>query len=181
MNKPLMAVVVVAAWAVVAAAPALAADPKAGAAASDILSWFQRLEAGLSSSLLGNSLQTREDAAAVASVRAAPQSASDAESPAWIGGIRYERLAETKKEKKELAGAVDLVVQGRIKEGSAALEAFEKAHPKSPYMKDAMEARRKIEDLEKQAPKKEGPTAASAAPASGPAPDPKATVAPAAK
>jgi hypothetical protein len=170
MNKPLVALVAL--YAAVAAAPSIAADPKAGAAAdhkagaaSDILSWFQRLEAGLSSSLLGSDRQAGDNAAAVAAVRAAPQSASNAETPAWIGGIRYERLAVLKKERKELANAVDLIVKGRFAEGSKALIAFETAHPKSALLKDAMEAQRKLKALEKPAPKKDAPSAATSAPA----------------
>ncbi len=171
MRRPLVAVVI-AAWAAVAAVPCSAADPKdpkagtadpkAGApAASDILSWFQRLEAGLRSSLLGNARQDREDAAAVAAVRAAPQSASNAEAPAWVGGILYERMDALKKEKKELANAVDLIVKGRFAEGSKALIAFETAHPKSSLLKDALEAQRKLKALEKPAPKKDASSAAT--------------------
>ncbi len=139
-----------------------ASRPSSAPPGSEILSWFKRLEAGLSSSLLGAAPRAGRDVAAVAAVRAAGQPAADLNTPAWIGGIHYERLAALKKERKDLAQAINLVLQGRLKEGRAALDAFEKAHPKSSLMKDAMEARRKLAALQAAASKKDDPPPAAA-------------------
>ena len=68
-----------------------------------------------------------------------------------------------KAEAREFEKAADLAVGGKYDEAMAALETFEKAHPKSTLLEDVKEAKGKVKDAQ-EAQKAE---AAKAEPAKG--------------
>lgn len=114
---------------------------------SMLRTWFKHLKEGLSESSVAGSFQ-KSRVTAVAAVRGAPQGAVEPDKPQWKGGAKAKKAEQLKKEKAELASAVDLILEGKVKEGEAGLEAFEKAHPKSPLLADVAEAREKLKELE---------------------------------
>jgi TolA-binding protein len=130
---------------------ALALAAEAPSAGDSLKTWFQNLKQGLSDSAVGGHFQKGRGIAAVAAVRGDRQTLLDPNKPHWKLKSAAERKAD-KAERQEFSSAVDAIVAGKIAEGSAALDAFIKAHPKSPYLKEAQKAREKASELEKAAP-----------------------------
>lgn len=108
--------------------------------------WFKHLKDGLSESSI-SSYQQKRTVTAVAAVRGEGQESVDPDRPAWKGGSRARRAAALRQERTEFASAVDLILEGKLPEGTAALDAFEKAHPMSGLLPQVAEARQKATEL----------------------------------
>ena len=87
----------------------------------------------------------------VAAVRGAPQKDAAAGEIYWKSGVSDKVKAQLLKERAELAEAAELILQGKLQEGRERLDAFEKAHPKSDFGGDVLEARAHLDELSKQA------------------------------
>lgn len=108
--------------------------------------WFKNWKNALEKSAVeGRYRKTRSTA--VAAVRGAGQTAEDPTKPFWKGTWSAKKLAERNAERQELASAVDLLLGGKLEEGVAGLDAFEKKHPYSTLLEDVREARGKAADL----------------------------------
>ena len=85
---------------------------------------------------------------AVAAVRGANQGdeKSDLSKPAMKDPARERKIRVRKAEAREFEKAADLAVAGKYGEALAALEAFEKAHPKSTLLADVKEAKGKVQE-----------------------------------
>ncbi|HAH04902.1 MAG TPA: hypothetical protein DCM05_00015 [Elusimicrobia bacterium] len=141
-----------------AAAPARAADAarpeekKAEAPASatpagkSTRQWFKNLLTGLQKSAVEGKYK-RVRASAVASVRGAGQEEADPNKPYWKGGLSEKAAAQVRKEREQLASAVELALSGQAEEARARLDAFEKDNPKSTLKKEVQDIRAKLEDL----------------------------------
>ena len=112
-------------------------------------SWFKNLLTGLQKSAVEGRYHSGRTSA-VAAVRGAGQEEVDAKKPHWKGALSDRQAAEFKKEREEFAAAVELILAGKLAEGSAKLDAFEAAHQKSRLLRDVREARQKLEELKKQ-------------------------------
>ncbi len=121
---------------------ALALPARAGLTDS-FKTWFEHLKEGLTESSVSAERQTGS-MTAVAAVRGDKQSFAELDKPAWKSSGRIKKARELKKQKAELSSAVDLVLQGKMDDGDAKLAAFETAHPDSPYLAEAHQARAKI-------------------------------------
>lgn len=129
------------------AAPAFAAKAEASKSRLSVLkTWFKHLKQGLTESSVSGEFQ-RQRVTAVAAVRGSAQAHADPDKVAWKTGSS-KKLATLRAEKVELASAVGLLEEGKVSEGVAALDAFEKAHPKSPLLKEVAETREKAKELE---------------------------------
>ncbi|MBI5883689.1 MAG: hypothetical protein HZB91_11370 [Elusimicrobia bacterium] len=127
------------------AKPAGSPAPKAGK--SWLKTWFQHLKQGLSESAVQGDYQ-KVRVTAVAAVRGTPQDAADQNKPSWKAGAKARKSAQAKAERQEFGKAVDLILEGKSQEGIAALDAFEKDHPKSVLLADVREAREKARQME---------------------------------
>ena len=112
-----------------------------------VKTWFKHLREGLSDSAVRGNFQRGHTTTAVAAVRGEGQTSVDPDKPEWKTSTKSEKAA-LKKERAELSAAVDLVISGQLAEGKAALDAFEKAHPKSKLLPDVVKARENIAALE---------------------------------
>lgn len=133
--------------------------------------WFEHLKQGLSESAVQGDYQ-RVRVTAVAAVRGNQQQAADQNKPSWKAGAKGKKSAALKAERREFSRAVDLILEGKVQEGVAALDAFEKAHPKSTLVSDVREAREKAREM--QAAPEPVEAAPAAAPAGNAQPDNKA-------
>ncbi len=154
-SAPTALAVLLAAGVLSAAAPADArgaketqtAGPKAPTPEeSTLMTWLRHLSEGLADA--AGPLETQTNLAAVAAVRGSAQSSPSLRSPAWIGGIEARKAARLKAERQELKRAVDLGLTGKIREALKVLSSFEKNHPRSPLVPDAIKARAKFRRLE---------------------------------
>jgi hypothetical protein len=100
--------------------------------------YYDNLLKGLKSKVQ-KKFESKTRVSAVAAVRGAKQG-SDAEALYWKGGVSEEARKKLTEEKKALTEAVQLVVDGGLNEGRAALEKFIKDHPESFYVSDAKDA-----------------------------------------
>jgi TolA-binding protein len=132
-------------------APLRAEESKA---VSALRSWFKHLKEGLADSSVSEHYQRKQAFAAVAAVRGAAQDSVDPKAPAFKSSEKTRRSKELRGERQELTSAVDLILAGKLDEGQAGLDAFIKAHPKSPLLADAKQAREKMKELEAPAPEK---------------------------
>jgi len=105
---------------------------------TDWRSYYQNLLKGLKSKVQ-KKFESQTRVSAVAAVRGAKQG-SDAEALYWKGGVSEKAREKLAEEKKVLTAAVQLIVEGSIPEGKAALEKFIKDNPESLYVPDAREA-----------------------------------------
>ena len=112
--------------------------------------WFEHLKQGLAESSVQSHYQ-KSRVTAVAAVRGAKQESIDADKPGWIGGAQSKKAAQLKKERAEFGKSVDAILKGDLKEGLSGLDAFEKAHPKSPLLDDVKQARENAKLLQDQA------------------------------
>jgi len=109
--------------------------------------YFKHLKEGLMESSVEGFYQKR-GVVAVAAVRGANQSdeKSDLSKPAMKDPAREKKIKVRKVEAREFEKAVDLAVGGKFDEAGVALEAFEKAHPKSSLLDDVREARENVRE-----------------------------------
>lgn len=122
----------------IAMALMFAFSPVRAAGGSDWKGYYDDLLKGLKSKVQ-KKFESRTRVSAVAAVRGAKQG-SDAEALYWKGGVSEEARKKLSEEKKVLTEAVQLVVDGRLPEGKAALEKFSKDYPESFYAADAKAA-----------------------------------------
>ena len=134
-----------------------AADAPAAPKRTFLRTWFEHLKEGLSESAVQSHYQ-KNRVTAVAAVRGAQQDVVNPDKPAWKGGQKAKKSAQAKKERAQFGKAVDFILEGKTKEGLEALDAFEKAHPKSALLPDVEQARAKA--LELQAAEAESPVPA---------------------
>jgi hypothetical protein len=109
--------------------------------------YFKHLKQGLMESSVEGVYQKR-GVVAVAAVRGANQGdeKSDLSKPTMKDPIKEKKIKVRKAEAKEFEKAADLAVAGKYEESAAALEAFEKAHPKSTLLGDVKEAKGKVRE-----------------------------------
>jgi hypothetical protein len=134
------------------AAPARSAEEAPKSAVSSLRMWFQHLKEGLSESAVSGHYQ-KANVTAVAAVRGAAQDSVEPEKPQWKGG-KSKKAQQQKAERPGFVKAGELITEGKTQEGSAGLDAFEKAHPKSPLLKDVREARAKLKEMDAVPPDK---------------------------
>ncbi|MDE2293263.1 MAG: hypothetical protein KGL53_14365 [Elusimicrobia bacterium] len=143
-------------WAALAAVLALPVGVRAADSASSLSSlktWFSHWKDALVRTAVEGRYRTLHSMTAVAAVRGERQDSADPQAPYWKGGWTEKRAAERKKERAELADAVQLILDGKTGEAQAAFDAFDKAHPKSSFKDDVAAGRAKLAELEKaQAP-----------------------------
>ena len=151
MNSKLMAVL----WVGVSLIPTgLRAEPTPAsqeAAASpsswdNIKVWFQHWKDGLASSAVEGQYQ-QKSLTAVAAVRGDEQKLDDPNKPYIKGKLNAKQARKLKKERAELGQAVDLILAGKVDEGSKKLDEFEAKHPKSLLLGDVQKARVKLQEL----------------------------------
>jgi len=126
----------------------LAVGARAEGAKWDSLNmYFKHLKQGLMESSVEGGYQKR-GLVAVAAVRGANQGdeKSDLSKPAMKDPARERKIRVRKAEAREFEKAADLAVAGKYGEALAALEAFEKAHPKSTLLADVKEAKGKVQE-----------------------------------
>lgn len=145
--------------------PAQAKDDAKGKAG--VMSWFKNWKNALERSAVEGKYRKMRTATGVAAVRGSGQAAANPDEAYWKGGWSEKREKERINERGELAAAVGLIMDGKGEEARAALDAFEKAHPKSSYLGEVTQARAKLDEMEGKVP--------AAAPAEAEAkPEPKA-------
>ena len=122
--------------------------------------YFKHLKQGLMESSVDGMYQKR-GRVAVAAVRGKKQGdeKSDLSKPAMKDPVKDKKIKVRKAEAREFEKAVDFAVEGKFDESIAALEAFEKAHPKSPMLEDVKDAKAKAKEA-MAAPKPEAAPAA---------------------
>lgn len=163
--------------------PAQAQDDAKGKAG--VLSWFKNWKNALERSAVEGKYRKMRTATGVAAVRGSAQSAADPDETYWKGGWSEKREKERAKERGELAAAVGLIMEEKTVEARAALDAFEKEHPKSSFLGEVKEARAKLDEMEgkgaapsaakaEEAPKAEAPAEPKAEPKAEAKPEPKA-------
>ncbi|MBU6430599.1 MAG: hypothetical protein KGR26_16390, partial [Cyanobacteria bacterium REEB65] len=89
---------------------------------------------------------------AVAAVRGQLQEDVDPTQPVWKSAVAGKRSKALTAQRKELSAAVDDILAGKFDDGRAKLDAFEKAHPKSPMLADAKDIRGKLDEAMKAKP-----------------------------
>ncbi len=109
--------------------------------------WFGYWRAALKKKAVQARYRRGVRATAVAAVRGSKQSEADPKLPYWKGTWTDKKSGERLKEREEQSAAIDLILEGKFAEAEKALDAFEKAHPKSGYLADIQEARGKLEEL----------------------------------
>jgi hypothetical protein len=150
----------------------LRADDAQASKLAALKTWFKNLKDGLSDSAVRSHFQKQRSVGSVAAVRGEGQASADPDRPEWKTSTKSEK-AEFKKERQELAAAVDQIMGGKLVEGRASLDAFEKAHPKSRLLKDVAQARENASTMESlsaapaDAKASDAKTQASAAPTDG--------------
>lgn len=150
-----------------------AADKAAAPEKKDWKTWYSNMLKGLKSKM-DKRLESKTRVSAVAAVRGARQG-GDAKAPYWKGGVSDAARRKLEAEKNQLADAVQLVVDGDIAGGRAAMAKFVKENPESVYVQEAKEGLENLPaDAEakpaEEAPKAEAaPAAAEEKPAEKPA------------
>jgi len=101
-------------------------------------SYFENLLKGLKTKIQ-QKLESKNRVSAVAAVRGAKQG-GDANALYWKGGVSDQAQKKLGEDKRKLADAVQLVVDGNTADGKAALEKFLRENSDSVYAQDAKEA-----------------------------------------
>ncbi len=111
--------------------------------------YFKHLKQGLMESSVEGVYQKR-GLVAVAAVRGAGQAdeKSDPAKPGMKNPAKEKKIKVRKAEAREFEKAADLAVAGKFDESLAALEAFEKAHPKSSLLSDVKDAKEKVKEAQ---------------------------------
>lgn len=121
-----------------------------------VKTWFEHWKEGLKGSAVEKHYKRRR-LSAVAAVRGAEQKLDDPGKPYIKGTASSKETKKLRKERAELAEAVELVLAGKVEEGSKRLDAFEAGHPNSPLLEDVRQAREMLKDM----PEPERPPAAA--------------------
>ncbi|TPW19844.1 MAG: hypothetical protein FD126_2279, partial [Elusimicrobia bacterium] len=129
---------------------------------SGVLSWFKNWKNTLERSAVEGKYRKMRSATGVAAVRGEEQTAANPEEAYWKDEISEKTEKARMKERAELDAAVTFIMDGKPAEARAALDVFEKEHPKSSFLGQVKEARGKLDEMEGKAP------AAKAAPAAEP-------------
>ena len=143
----------------------------AGAAEGGWKTWYVNMLRGLKAKVDAR-LESKTRVSAVAEVRGADQN-EDPYALYWKGGISEKAQKKLDDERKQLASAVELVVNGDPAAGRDALNKFIKDNPDSCFVKDAQEALKNLPQsgAEPPAGAGQGPGAAEK-PAASPAAEP---------
>lgn len=154
MKKILIAMALVFSFNAVYAAEKAAAPEK-----RDWKTWYSNMLKGLKSKV-DKKLESKTRVSAVAAVRGAKQG-GDPKALYWKGGVSDAARKKLEAEKKQLTDAVQLVVDGDIAGGRAAMAKFIKENPESVYIQEAKEG---LENLpaEEAKPAEEAPKAEAA-------------------
>jgi len=124
------------------------------------LGWFANWKKGLMSSAV-DLMRQKRSLTSVAAVRGAGQKVDDPSKPYLRGTPAQKAERRARKEREELAAAVDLVLGGDPAAGAKALDAFEAAHPDSAFLGDVKAARERLATLSTAAPGSEKPAGTS--------------------
>jgi len=100
--------------------------------------WYSDMLKGLKTKV-AKKLQSKSRVTAVAAVRGAKQG-EDANALYWKGGVSEKAQKKLADEKAEITAAVELVVNGDVEGGRAALDKFVKGNPESFFLQDAKDA-----------------------------------------
>lgn len=134
------------------------------AAGGDWKSWYSNTLKGLRAKV-ERKLESRNRVSAVAAVRGSKQG-SDAKALYWKGGVSEAARKKLDEERKQLTDALQLVLDGDLPQGKAAIEKFIKDNPDSVYLAEAKEALEKLPAAEaKPAAEQPKPAREEAAPA----------------
>jgi len=104
--------------------------------------WYATMLKGLKTKV-EKRFESKNRVSSVAAVRGAKQG-GDARALYWKGGVSEAAGKKLEAERKQFAGAVQLVVDGSLPEGRAAIEKFMKENPESVYLPEAKEALDKL-------------------------------------
>ncbi len=137
-----------------AALPGIVPEARAGEAAKkpasrlgSLKTWFKTWKVALRKKAIQARYRRGVSATSVAAVRGSKQSEADPRLPYWKGSWSDKKAAQRLEERKEQSAAIDLILEEKYDEAEKALDAFEKAHPKSAYLADIREARIKLAEL----------------------------------
>jgi hypothetical protein len=108
--------------------------------------FFARLYKALTSDTAQKYASSGHRLSSVAAVRGAALGDQDPAEPYWKGGMTEEAAKKQETERKEFAAAVQLAVNGKLSDSTAALEKFQKDHPKSAMLPDVKEALAKAKE-----------------------------------
>ncbi len=103
-------------------------------------------------------LESKNRVSSVAAVRGELQD-NNPRAIYWKGGVSEAARKKLEAERKQLAEAVQLVVDGKVPEGRAAIGKFISENPESVYLDDAKEALGRLPPAEAPAPAESGKTA----------------------
>ncbi|MHB0996139.1 MAG: hypothetical protein ACYC2I_07205 [Elusimicrobiales bacterium] len=137
-----------------------AAEKAAAPAKKDWKTWYSNMLKGLKSKV-DKKLESKTRVSAVAAVRGARQG-GDAKALYWKGGVSDAARKKLEAEKKQLADAVQLVVDGDLAGGRAAMEKFIRENPESVYIQEAKEGLENLPAAEEVKPAAEAPKAEAA-------------------
>jgi hypothetical protein len=132
--------------------------------------WYSNMLSGLRARV-EKKLESKNRVSAVAAVRGARQG-GDARALYWKGGVSEAARKKLEAERKQLAGALQLVMDGNMGEGKAAVGKFISDNPESVYLPEAREALERLPApeakpaAEVKKPAEEQPKAETAAPGS---------------
>lgn len=101
-------------------------------------SWYNNMLKGLKSKVQ-KKMESKQRVTAVAAVRGAKQG-DDPQALYWKGGVSEKAQKKLADEQKQLTEAVELVVNGDVEGGRAAIEKFLKDNPESFFVQDAKDA-----------------------------------------
>jgi hypothetical protein len=108
--------------------------------------FFARLYKALTADTAQKYASHGQRLSSVAAVRGAALGDQDPAEPYWKGGMSEEAAKRQGVERKEFAAAVQLALDGKMGESTAALEKFQKDHPKSAMLPDVKEALAKAKE-----------------------------------
>lgn len=100
--------------------------------------WYSGMLKGLRAKV-EKKLESKNRVSAVAAVRGAKQG-GDPRALYWKGGVSEAASKKLEAEKKQLTDALQLVMDGSLPEGKAAIGKFIKENPESVYLPEAKEA-----------------------------------------
>lgn len=130
--------------------------------------WYNDMLKGLKTKI-SKKLESKTRVSAVAAVRGAKKG-EDANALYWKGGVSESARKKLGEEQKQLTEAVQLVVDGDVPGGRAALKKFLADNPESFFAQDAKDA---LANLPAEEAKPEAPAAAPAAAKEEAKPEPK--------
>ena len=127
--------------------------------------WYSNMLKGLRTKV-EKKLESKNRVSAVAAVRGAKQG-GDPRALYWKGGVSDAASKKLDAEKKQLTDALQLVMDGSLPEGKAAIARFLKDNPESVYAQEAKEALERLpsDEAKPAEVKPEAPKAPDAAPA----------------